>query len=114
MHNLLLHGAGKLGTLISFLLSQSNTYLLPLPDIQAVTPFKSRLGHLQNCKYSRLDANNKEKVAEFIKQNKINAIISSLPFYCNKPIAEVAASHDLHYFDLTEDVETTKTVEELS
>lgn len=56
----------------------------------------------------------KNKLQNLLNKNKINAIISSLPYYCNKPIAEVAASHNLHYFDLTEDVETTKTVEELS
>lgn len=68
MHNVLVVGAGKIGSLISFLLSQSNTYSVHLADIQEENPYKSRLGHLQNCKYSRLDANNKEQIAEFVKQ----------------------------------------------
>jgi saccharopine dehydrogenase-like NADP-dependent oxidoreductase len=37
-------------------------------------------------------------------------VISSLPFYCNSGVAKVARDAGLHYFDLTEDVEVTRTV----
>ena len=36
------------------------------------------------------------------------------PIICNLPIAKVAAEHNLHYFDLTEDVKTTEAVMKLS
>jgi len=114
MQNVLVIGAGKIGSLISFLLSHSNAYFVHLADIQAENPHMHRLGELPNFKYSQLDANDTNSIAEFVKKNKINAILSSLPFYCNVPIAKVAAENHVHYFDLTEDVETTKAVEELS
>ncbi len=39
-----------------------------------------------------------------------DAVISSLPFYCNPGVAKVAREAGLHYFDLTEDVEVTRDV----
>jgi len=43
-----------------------------------------------------------------------DAVVSALPFFLNKPIAEVAHKNGMHYFDLTEDVETTNFIRELS
>lgn len=114
MHNVLVIGAGKIGSLISFLLSNSNEYFVHLGDIQKDNPHVRRLGDMPNFKYSQLDANDMNSIADFVKKNQISAIISSLPFYCNVPIAKVAAENNIHYFDLTEDVETTKAVEELA
>lgn len=114
MHHVLVIGAGKIGSLISFLLGRSNNYFVHLADIHPENPHSQRLGQLTNFKYSRLDAGDSHAISEFVKQHKIEAIISSLPFYCNIPIAKIAAAHHIHYFDLTEDVETTKAVEELA
>lgn len=114
MHHVLILGAGKIGSLITFLLSHSNDYMVYLGDIQKTNPYPQRLNDLNNFKYVTLDANNPNEIAEFLKSNKIGAIISSLPFYCNIPIAELAATHGLHYFDLTEDVKTTEAVQKLS
>lgn len=114
MHNVLVIGAGKIGSLITFLLTHSKEYKVYLADIQEDNPAIRRLGNLPNFTYVQLDANDINAVSDFIKKNKIEAIVSSLPFYCNIPIAKVAAANNIHYFDLTEDVETTKTVENLS
>lgn len=114
MHHVLVMGAGKIGSLISFLLSHSNDYYVYLADIEINNPAIDKLQPLPHFKYVQLDANNKEQVSDFVKSHKIEAIISSLPFYCNVPIAEVAASQHVHYFDLTEDVKTTEAVEKLS
>ncbi len=43
-----------------------------------------------------------------------NAALSALPFYCNRVVAAAAVRHRVHYFDLTEDVETTKYVTKLA
>jgi saccharopine dehydrogenase-like NADP-dependent oxidoreductase len=114
MHHVLILGAGKIGSLIAFLLSQSNDYMVYLGDIQKTNPYPQRLNDLKNFKYVTLDANNPNDIAEFLKKNAISAVVSSLPFYCNIPIAELAATHGLHYFDLTEDVKTTSAVQKLS
>lgn len=114
MHNVLVIGAGKIGSLITFLLTHSNKYFVHLADIQEDNPQIRRLGELKNIKYTQLDAKDTQAISAFIKANKIEAIISSLPFYCNIPIAKVAAENNIHYFDLTEDVKTTQTVQELA
>jgi len=114
MHNILVIGAGKIGSLITFLLANSKNYSVYLADIQETNPHVSRMGNQPNFKYVKLDASDPAMVADFLKKNKVDAIVSSLPYYCNVPIAKLAAEHHLHYFDLTEDVQTTKAVEQLS
>lgn len=114
MHNVLVIGAGKIGSLITFLLTHSDQYVVYLADVQEDNPQIRRLGALPNFHYAQLDAKDINAVSEFVKKNKIEAVISSLPFYCNIPIAKVAAENNLHYFDLTEDVETTQAVQELA
>lgn len=114
MHHVLVIGAGKIGSLITHLLASSDNYFVHLADIQAENPHPTKLGQLTNFKYSKLDANDIQAVSDFLKKNKITAVLSSLPFYCNVPIAKAAAECNVHYFDLTEDVETTKTVLEVS
>jgi saccharopine dehydrogenase-like NADP-dependent oxidoreductase len=43
-----------------------------------------------------------------------DAVISCLPFHLNVDIARVAHGNGMHYFDLTEDVPTTKAIIEMS
>lgn len=114
MHKVLIIGAGKIGSLITFLLTHSEKYSVTLADIQEDNPHVRRMGKLPNFNYVCLDAKDMNAVSDFVKKNKIEAIISSLPFYCNIPIAKVAAANHIHYFDLTEDVETTQAVLALS
>lgn len=114
MHHVLVIGAGKIGSLITYLLTHSNQYFVHLADIQEDNPLIRRLGTLPNFQYSQLDAKDMNAVSDFVKQHKIEAIISSLPYYCNIPIAKVAAANHVHYFDLTEDVETTQAVQALA
>lgn len=114
MHKVLVIGAGKIGSLITFLLANSNNYFVYLADIQEDNPQVKRMGELPNFEYVCLDAKNSNDISAFVKKNEVEAIVSSLPYYCNIPIAEIAARHHLHYFDLTEDVETTRAVEELA
>lgn len=114
MHKVLVIGAGKIGSLITFLLANSNDYYVYLADIQPSNPFGNRLDKLSNVKYVQLDANDADGFAAFIKEHPVEAVISSLPFYCNVPIAKAAAKHHLHYFDLTEDVQTTASVLEVA
>jgi saccharopine dehydrogenase-like NADP-dependent oxidoreductase len=43
-----------------------------------------------------------------------DAVVSCLPYHLNLAVAEAAAATATHYFDLTEDVDTTKRVRELA
>lgn len=114
MHQVLVVGAGKIGSLIAFLLGHSDDYFVYLADIQEENPYAKKLSKLPNFKYVQLDAKDPKATTAFVKQNKIEAIISSLPFYCNLEIAKVAAEQNISYFDLTEDVETTQGVEKIA
>src|SRR5688572_20002004 len=111
MHHVLIIGAGKIGSLIAFLLANSKNYDVYLADIHPDNPQIKRLQQVNTIHYVQLDAANEAALSAFIKKNHIQAVISSLPFYCNPTIAKIAAQENIHYFDLTEDVETTKTVE---
>jgi saccharopine dehydrogenase-like NADP-dependent oxidoreductase len=97
-------GLGKVGTLAAELLHQSGFDVTGI-DLNAPTetlpfPVKS------------LDLSNSAQVAdEFGNQD---AVLSCLPFSLNAALAKVAHAKGIHYFDLTEDVPTTKAIIELS
>ncbi len=114
MHKVLVIGAGKIGSLITFLLANSDLYFVYLADIHEKNPYERRLSTLKNVKYIQLDANDADGFAAFIEKHPVEAVISSLPYFCNVPIAKAAAKHHLHYFDLTEDVQTTAAVLEVA
>src|SRR3990167_2896503 len=114
MHPILIFGAGKIGSLISFLLAQSDDYLVHLADIQFGHSPAQYIALTKNLQCITLDAQNTAKVAEYVKKNKIEAILSCLPYYANTPIAQIAASLNIHYLDLTEDVETTQNIRTLA
>jgi len=114
MHHVMVIGAGKIGSLIAFLFANSKDYTVYLADIHESNPQKKRLNDLKNVHYVQLDANDGKAISAFLDKTKMDAIVSSLPFYCNVPIAKAAAKHNIHYFDLTEDVKTTEAVQSVA
>ena len=63
--------------------------------------------NLQSC---ALDASSQPLLLQHLSAHPVDAVISSLPFYCNVAVAEAARKAGVHYFDLTEDVEVTRAV----
>lgn len=115
MHRVLVVGAGKIGSLIATLLSNSNDYQVYLSDIHVDTPHLQKLfAKAANLELVKLDAQDPEMMRGFLKKNPVDTILSSLPYYCNIPIAHLAKEFSLNYFDLTEDTNTASTVTELS
>lgn len=114
MKNILVLGAGKIGSLISFLLANSNDYQVCLADMNKDSPYTRRIANVSNLKLVTLNAQDYNEIAEFLKKNPMQAIISSLPFYCNVGIAKIAKEFNLNYFDLTEDVAVTDAVTKLA
>jgi saccharopine dehydrogenase-like NADP-dependent oxidoreductase len=111
MHRVLILGAGKIGALISGLLAESGSYRVQLADVdgaaaEAVVRAHGT-GHLSGY---TLDAGNVAALARHLAEHPVEAVISSLPFYCNVAVAEAARRAHTHYFDLTEDVEVTRAV----
>lgn len=105
MNNILTLGLGKVGTLVGVLLSKQFTVTgvdKQKPHYDFDLPFRVVEGDVTDVDFMR----------GLIAEN--DAVVSALPYFLNKPIAYIA--HDLgkHYFDLTEDVDTTNYIRSLS
>ena len=115
MQDILVLGAGKIGVLISGLLAESGDYHVQLGDSKPGVAAEVAEAHgNKNIVAFDLDATDREALAAHVRKHTPVAVISSLPYFCNVPVAEVARQEGLHYFDLTEDVEVTKAVRELA
>lgn len=115
MHKVLVLGAGKIGTLISGMLAESNDYQVAIADIsETAAAGVVKLHGLDNITAFAFDAGSKDALAAHIKEHPADAIISSLPYFCNPDVASVCRDNAIHYFDLTEDVAVTEKVKALS
>lgn len=115
MHKVLILGAGKIGTLISGLLAESGSYEVHLGDVSAQQAQAVVAAHgLPALKAHRVDAADQRSLASHLKDHPVDAVISSLPYYCNIAVAEAARVAGAHYFDLTEDVEVTRNVRRIA
>ena len=115
MPRVLVLGAGKIGSLVACLLSQQGTYDVHLGDITLDAP-KHLVEDLALPRVTPavLDVQAPETVATYLSAHPVDAIISSLPYFCNPGVAALALKHDCHYFDLTEDVEVTDQIRAMS
>ncbi|MBH0177137.1 MAG: saccharopine dehydrogenase family protein [Nitrospira sp.] len=115
MKRVLVLGAGKIGSLVACLLAQRGTYEVHLGDITLDTPKRLiedlRLEGVTPC---ILDVRHPDTVSAYLSAHPVDAILSSLPYFCNPTVAGLALTHGLHYFDLTEDVEVTNQIKRLS
>ncbi len=114
MRQVLVVGAGQIGSLIAFLLANTNDYQVHLADLNPENINIKRLPKLTRLNIVSLDASKDSDLSQFIQKNEISAVISSLPYFANVPVAKAAQQCKIHYFDLTEDVETTKAITELA
>jgi saccharopine dehydrogenase-like NADP-dependent oxidoreductase len=115
MHRVLILGAGKIGSLISGLLAESNAYDVHLGDVSETAAQAVAKAHsLKNLRAHRLDATNASELQEHLKRHPVDAVISSLPYHCNVGVAAAARQANIHYFDLTEDVEVTRAVRKIA
>jgi saccharopine dehydrogenase-like NADP-dependent oxidoreductase len=111
MHRVLILGAGKIGALISGLLAESGGYIVQLADVDGAAAEAVVHGHGgRNLTAIALDASQGEALERHMRANPVDAVISGLPYYCNRAVAEAARRVGAHYFDLTEDVEVTRAV----
>jgi saccharopine dehydrogenase-like NADP-dependent oxidoreductase len=111
MHRVLILGAGKIGALISGLLAESGTYRVQLADVDGAAAEAVVRGHgSPQVSAVTLDATRPGELGGQLAQHPVEAVISSLPYYCNAAVAEAAREARIHYFDLTEDVAVTRAV----
>jgi len=114
-HTVLVLGAGKIGSLITSLLADSGDYLVHVGSLNVEEADKliAELS-LNNVKTEKLDASDKDALRTAMKRHKFDAVISGLPYYCNTMVADLCAELNLNYFDLTEDVEVTRHIKNIS
>jgi saccharopine dehydrogenase-like NADP-dependent oxidoreductase len=111
MHRVLILGAGKIGALISGLLAESSSYTVFLGDVSGPAAHAVVRAHgSANLTAVALDASDTAALARHLAAHPVDAVISSLPYYCNVGVAKAARGAGAHYFDLTEDVEVTHEV----
>ncbi|WP_298920512.1 saccharopine dehydrogenase C-terminal domain-containing protein [uncultured Roseobacter sp.] len=104
MDRIVVLGLGKVGTLAGELLHDAGFAVTGI-DVRAKSrdlPFETKV----------LDLSDPAKFAPELQA--ADAVLSCLPYHLNTPVAEIAHAVGIHYFDLTEDVPTTKAIMELS
>lgn len=115
MHTVLVLGAGKIGALISGMLAESTAYEVHLGDMGAGVASAVVKAHgFPRLHAHQIDATDPAALNTHLDRLHVDAVISSLPFYCNAGVAQAARSADAHYFDLTEDVQVTRAVREVA
>ncbi len=110
MHRVLLLGAGKIGRMIARFLVDSGDYDVVVGDADpaALDRIASRIG----VKTVRVNVESAAELAAALRDRE--TVLSALSFYHNPRVAEAALAAGVNYFDLTEDVETTRRVREIS
>ena len=102
-------GAGKIGGTIATLLESSKfCKSVALADVRANIDLQG----LKKSRFIQVDVAAAAQLAAFVKG--VDAIVNALPFFLNKSIASACAKAGVSYFDLSEDVSTTKFVRKLS
>jgi len=115
MGKIVVLGGGKIGALITTLLVESKDYEVHLGEVdeERISRLKEELDASRFFGHA-LDVMDHHSMEAFLTANTFDAVISSLPYYCNLSVGQLARAHNLHYFDLTEDVEVTRAIKALS
>lgn len=115
MYNVMITGAGKIGSLIACLLADSGSYQVHLADVEFNGSDVTRLlAALPEIKTVALDVKDLQSTQAYLEKHNIIAVISSLPYYLNTYVAQAAKDAKAHYFDLTEDTSVTEAVKAIA
>src|SRR5256886_1053982 len=109
MTPLILLGAGKIGETVAQFLHGSGDYELTAADQD---PARLVPSAALGVKTTRADFGDARALAALIGGNAM--VISACPYYLTPAIAQAAVAAGAHYFDLTEDVESTRRVKALA
>lgn len=109
---LILLGAGKIGDAILNLLSHTGDYEITVADRDP-----QRLKYVEQAAFPhtrivQADLSDKAAVTELIRGHQVT--LSACPYFLTPIIAGAAREANSHYFDLTEDVESTRIVKQLA
>jgi saccharopine dehydrogenase-like NADP-dependent oxidoreductase len=123
MKNVLVLGGGKVGKSVAELLLAlgKGAYRVTLADREDANlkearanldRLKTKLPHAANYEVKKLDASDKAAVRAALRGQ--HYVVCMLPFDMVLGIAEIANELGVHYFDVTEDVETTDAVKKIA
>ncbi|OLE17833.1 MAG: saccharopine dehydrogenase [Betaproteobacteria bacterium 13_1_20CM_3_63_8] len=102
-------GAGKIGDAIAYLLLQSGDY-----DVLVLDQNEARLRMFAEIGISTLplDASQPESLPAALKS--CDVVINAAPFYITSAVALAAQREGIHYLDLSEDLESARTVKAIA
>jgi saccharopine dehydrogenase-like NADP-dependent oxidoreductase len=107
MSRVLILGAGKIGRTVAKLLSRTGDY-----DVTVADSDEAALARVEQkaplAKLMALDVTDPASLRTAL--DNCEAVLSALSFHHNPAVAEAALDAGVSYFDLTEDVETTRRV----
>jgi saccharopine dehydrogenase-like NADP-dependent oxidoreductase len=109
MKNVMLVGGGKIGVAIAQFLSETGDYQVTVFDRDAASLARMPKN---NVELRKVAIDNPRALADEIKGHAI--VLSATPYHLTTTIAEAAKRAGAHYLDLTEDVESTRTIKKLA
>jgi saccharopine dehydrogenase-like NADP-dependent oxidoreductase len=117
MHRILLLGSGKIGRMVGPWLASTGDYRVRVVDVDESS--LERLGQDSRraldrgqLELRRLDATDPKQLASALEG--CDSVISALSYHHNPLVAEAALQAGVSYFDLTEDVATTRRIREIA
>lgn len=102
MKQILILGSGNIGGVLALMLAKK--YKVTLAAIKHDVKLSSDIEMVV------LDATSSSALQDLMNQKKIDAVISCLPHFITQQVAKTIIAAGIAYFDLTEDVVTTKKI----
>ena len=110
MRDVVVVGAGHIGSTIALLLSEAGNYRIIVADRDAKA--LAEMSTLPRVEHRVLDVADALALAELLRDKF--AVLSAAPYYLTFNVAQAAKSAGAHYLDLTEDVACTRKVKALA
>ena len=110
MKNVMLVGGGKIGVAITEFLSGTKDYKVTVADRDAAS--LERMPRKDNVSLRKISIENPKDFAGEVEGQDI--VLMATPYHLTPIIAEGAKRAGAHYLDLTEDVESTRTIKKLA
>ena len=110
MKDVVVIGAGKIGSTVARALASTGDYQVTLTDRSPEV--LDRLGRDDRIRIMAVDVEDSAKLLDLVNGNF--AVLNAAPFRLTTPIAEAAKAARTHYLDLTEDVESVRRVRALA
>jgi len=109
MKNVLLVGGGKIGVAITEFLTQSGDYKVTVADRDPAS--LARMPMEDNVTLREIDILSRDF---FSAVEGHDIVLSATPYHLTSKVAEACKQGGAHYLDLTEDVESTRTIKKLA